>query len=109
MRSQTDIEAAALAELAERPDMSGAELGRRIGVPERTARRIRSRLATRESAGQPGALSCTLRAPTHDAPRQVLWPAGRILLAGSRCQRRARLGEGSTQRASSGGLAGLDG
>jgi len=43
--SMADQEAAALVHLAEEPQMSGAELARRLRVSEKTARRVRARLA----------------------------------------------------------------
>jgi hypothetical protein len=45
-QSQADLEAAALTVLAARPDMTGAELGRQLGLSERTGRRILSQLAS---------------------------------------------------------------
>lgn len=44
-RSQPDLEAAALTALTGHPDMTGTELGRQLGVSERTGRRIMTRLA----------------------------------------------------------------
>lgn len=48
-RTDADLEAAALAALAGQPDMSGADLGRAIGVSERTGQRVRARLAAPDS------------------------------------------------------------
>jgi hypothetical protein len=45
VRSSEDIEAAALAALATNPAMTGAELAAAIGTSDRTARRVRARLA----------------------------------------------------------------
>ena len=45
-RSAADLEADALSALADDPQISGAELGRQLGVSPRTGQRIRDRLAT---------------------------------------------------------------
>lgn len=42
---RADLEATALAVLSASPNMSGAELGRRLGVSDRTGRRVRAHLA----------------------------------------------------------------
>ena len=48
-RTQADIEAEALAVLSRQPGVSGAELGRSVGVSDRTGQRLLTRL-TRETA-----------------------------------------------------------
>ncbi len=44
-RSDADLEAEALSVMTGRPELSGAELGRVLGVSERTGQRVRARLA----------------------------------------------------------------
>ena len=51
-RSQADIEAEALAAMAAHPQMSGAELGRVLGVSDRTGRRLADRLGGRVNGQQ---------------------------------------------------------
>ena len=46
-RSAADIEAAALAAMAAHPDITGAQLGRAVGVSERTGRRLLAQLGAR--------------------------------------------------------------
>jgi len=52
-RSAADLEADALSALADDPQISGAELGRQLGVSPRTGQRIRDRLATPATSPSP--------------------------------------------------------
>jgi hypothetical protein len=51
-RSQADTEASALAELARQPGISGADLGRAIGVSPRTGQRLLAQLGTQADGQQ---------------------------------------------------------
>ena len=51
-RSRADIEAAALAVLSGQPGVSGTELGRAVGISERTGRRLLAQLSATGIGGQ---------------------------------------------------------
>jgi len=53
-RSPADTEAAALAVLSGQPGISGTELGRAVGVSERTGRRLLARLSATGAGGRHG-------------------------------------------------------